>query len=398
MFDRRGFLERAAQWPLLSLFVPGARAAAPARDFFAELGVKPFINGAGTYTALTASLMPEPVLDAIRYASRHYVQLNALQDAVGARIASLLGAEAAMVTSGCAGALFVGTAGCVTGADPVKVQRIPHIEGMKDEVLVQKSHRFAYDHSVRAVGVRLIEIETAEEAERAAGPRTAMMLYFNDATSRGQLKHEDWVRLGRKLAIPTLIDAAADVPPVGNLTLYNKLGFDLVAFSGGKGLMGPQSAGILMGRRDLIAAARLNTSPNSDTIGRGMKVNKEEILGMLVALELYLARDHAADWKEWERRCDVIARAACRVKSVESSVHVPEVANHVPHLELRWDPAKIRLTPPEAKKLLAEGTPGIEACPMTNKEKLVFGVWMMQPGDAEKVAARVEQILRQHAV
>lgn len=395
---RRSFLERLAQLPVISGILPARASAKPAsRDYFKELGLTPFINAAGTYTTLTSSLMPPQVMEAIQYASRHYVHLPKLQDAVGARIAELLGAEAAMVTSGCAGALFCGTAGCVTGADRDKVLRIPHLEGMKNEVLVQKSHRFAYDHSVRGVGVRLVEIETAAEAERASGAKTAMMLYFNDATPRGQLQHEEWVRLGKKLNVPTLIDAAADVPPVENLTKYNKLGFDLVAFSGGKGLMGPQSAGILMGRRDLIEAARLNTSPNSDTIARGMKVNKEEMLGMLVALELYLKRDHAADWKEWERRCEVIAAAARKTRTVETAIHVPGVANHVPHLELRWDAAAIRLTPPEARKLLAEGTPAIEACPLTNKEKLVFGVWMMQPGDAEAVARRLAALFKQHA-
>lgn len=395
MFPRRSFLEKLAEVPLLSAVLPFSAAAKPAaRDYFKELGVRTFINAAGTYTALTSSLMPAEVMAAINYASRHYVSLTELQDAVGARIAELCGAEAAMVTSGCAGALFCGTAGCITGSDKDKILSIPHIEGMKDEVIVQKTHRFAYDHSVRGTGARLVEIETEAELLKAAGPKTAMMLFFNDASGRGQLKHEDWVRLGKQIGVPTLIDAAADVPPVENLNKYNKLGFDLVAFSGGKGIMGPQSAGILMGRKDLIAAARLNTSPNSDTIARGMKVNKEEMLGMLVALELYLKRDHAADWKEWERRCDVITKAVRKIAGVETNVHIPDVANHVPHLEIRWDPEKVKIAPQEVKSRLAQGSPSIEACPLTNRERLVFGVWMMQPGDAEIVGRRVAELLR----
>ncbi|MDZ7639538.1 MAG: hypothetical protein U5J83_14985 [Bryobacterales bacterium] len=202
-----------------------------------------------------------------------------------------------------------------------------------------------------------------------------------------------WVRLGKAYGISTFNDCAADVPPVENLTKYLRMGFDLVTFSGGKGLMGPQSAGLLLGRKDLIEAARLNTSPFSDSLSRGMKVNKEEMLAMMVAVEHYLKRDHGADLREWNRRCDVIAAAAKQVKSVTSEVIVPPIANHVPHLVLRWDASAVRLTPPEAMKLLAEGEPAIEACPLTDGERLVFGVWMMQPGDAEIVAKRVREIL-----
>jgi L-seryl-tRNA(Ser) seleniumtransferase len=369
----------------------------PRRDPFHALAVRPFINAAGTYTALTASLMPPEVTEAMLDASRHYVHLTKLQDAVGARIAALTGAEAAMVTSGAAGALTVGTAACMTGTDQAKILRLPDVTGMKSEILVQKTHRYGYDHAVRATGARMVEIETADELERAAGPRTAMMLFFNDAGPRGRISDAEWVRLGKRHNVPTFNDAAADVPPVDNLSKYLKMGFDLVTFSGGKGLMGPQSAGLLLGRQDLIAAARLNTSPFSDTLARGMKVNKEEMVGMLVALELYLKRDHAADWREWERRSEVIARAAKRVRTVASEVHVPEIANHVPHLKIGWDQTVVRISPPQVKQALADGDPSIEACPMTNRNELVLGVWMMQPGDAETVARRLEQVLREAA-
>jgi D-glucosaminate-6-phosphate ammonia-lyase len=398
MWNRRAFLTRLGHIPLVSgllpAFVEPASARGRARDFFKELGIRPFINAAGTYTRLTASLMPPEVTAAIAWSARQYVDLVSLQAAVGQRIAAMLGVEAAMVTSGAAGALTVGTAACITGTDSEKIGRIPDLARLKNEVLVQKSHRYGYDHAVRACGARMVEIETVADLERAASEKTAMMLFFNDAEPRGQIKTEEWVRLGKKLGIPTFNDAAADVPPVENLSRYTKMGFDLVTFSGGKGIMGPQSAGLLLGRKDLITAACLNTSPYSDSVARGMKVNKEEMIGMMVALELYLARNHTADLREWERRAAVIAETAKKVKSVQSEVFVPPIANHVPHLRLSWDPSVVHITPPDVKKQLQEGEPSIEACPLTSKEALVFGVWMMQPGDAEIVARRVFQILK----
>ncbi len=396
MWNRRSFLACLGQAPLLSSVVPAGAWAARGgkRDFFKELGIRPFINAAGTYTMLTASLMPREVVDAIGWASTQYVRLNALQDAVGARIAGLLSVEAAMVTSGAAGALTVGTAACITGTDQKKILQLPDTSALKSEVIIQKSHRYGYDHAVRACGVRMVEIETVEDLERSAGEKTAMMLFFNDADPRGQIHVEQWAQLGKKHGIPTFNDAAADVPPPENLTKYIRMGFDLVTFSGGKGLLGPQSAGLLLGRKDLIEAAKLNTSPFSDTIARGMKVNKEEILGMLVALELYLKRDPAADQREWERRANLIAEAAKTIPSVKSEVFVPPIANHVPHLRLMWDQTAVRVSPPDVQKKLAAGEPSIEVCPLTSKEALVIGVWMMQPGDAEIVARRVRQELR----
>lgn len=390
MAKRRTFLQSVAGLPALGAL--GAQTAT--RDYFSELGLRPFINAAGTYTVLTASLMPPEVMAAMDYASRRFVHLVKLQDAVGARIASLLGAEAAMVTSGAAGAMTVGTAGILTGTDQEKIRRLPDLTGMKSEVLIQKSHRFAYDHAVRACGVRMVEVETEEELERAAGPQTAMMLFFNDALHRGKIDAEGWVRLGRKLKIPTFNDAAADTPPAARLSEYNRMGFDLVTFSGGKGIRGPQSAGILMGRKHLIEAARLNTSPYSDTIARGMKVNKEEMLGMLVALELYLRRDHAADRQAWDFQVELITQAVREFESVTWEVDVPPVANHTPHLKLRWDRTRLNISPVEVRRQLLEGDPSIEVTPSTNEKELVLTVWMLQPGEAEVVARRIAEILK----
>jgi L-seryl-tRNA(Ser) seleniumtransferase len=337
--------------------------------------------------------MPKEVVDAIAYASRQYVTIPELQDKVGARLAQMVGSDAAMVTSGAAGALTVGTAACITGKDPEAIRRIPDLTGLKSEVIVQKSHRYGYDHAVRTCGVKLIEVETAEELGRAVSDRTAMMLYFNANEALGKIGPEEFVALGKKHGLPTFNDAAADVPPVSNLSKYVKMGFDLVTFSGGKGIRGPQSAGLLFGRKDLIEAARLNTSPYSDSLARGQKVNKEEMLGMLVALELYMNRDHEADWREWEKRVKIVADSVSGLPTVTTETWVPELANQVPHLRIQWDQTEIKLTPPEVMTRLREGTPSIEACPATDKKSLVIGVWMMQPGDAQVVGRRLRSVL-----
>src|SRR4029077_11938742 len=197
--------------------------------------------------------------------------------------------------------------------------------------------RFGYDHAVRNCGVRLVEVESVADLERAINDKTAMMLFYNNNNREGQIQDEAFVQLGKKHNVPTLIDAAADVPPVDNLWRYTKMGFDLAGFSGGKGLRGPQSAGLLLGRKDLIAAAKLNTSPNADTLCRTNKVNKEEIIGMLVALEVYLKQDHAAVWEEWEGRCRRISGALAAFEDVQTEVFVPPVANAVPHLRVSWN-------------------------------------------------------------
>jgi L-seryl-tRNA(Ser) seleniumtransferase len=403
MSTRRNFLQALSSVPFIgSLFSTRSLAAAAkagGRDYFKELGVRPFINGAGTYTVLTASLMHPEVVEAINYASKTFVPLNDLHDAVGKRIAELIGCEAAMVTSGAAAALTVGTAACVAGKKQEWIRRLPDLAGtsMKSEVIIQKSHRYGYDHAVRNCGIKMIEVETAAELERAVNEKTAMMLFFNDNDSKGQIKIAEFVALGKKHNIPTFNDAAADVPPTEHLSKYTKMGFDLVTFSGGKGLRGPQSAGLLLGRKDLIEAARLNCSPNSDSIGRGMKVNKEEMLGMLVAVEQYLKRDAAAEWKEWERRAKVITDVFANHKAAKAEVYVPEIANHVPHVRITWEKAALALLADDVRKQLREGKPSIELVPGSSqatapKQEIAVGVWQMQPGETEIVARRLREV------
>ena len=396
MPDRRAFLQRVASLPVLGGLMP-ALAAPPrpaGRDYLAELGVRTFINAAGTFTAMSASLMPPEVTEAWRAASRHYVNISELQDKVGARIASLVGAEAAMVSSGAAGALTVGTAGCITGLDQNAIHQLPDVTGLKSEVIIQKAHRFGYEHAIRATGAKFVEVETAEDVDRAVNSQTAMMMFLNYADPAGKIKAAEWVELGKKHNVPTFIDCAADVPPASNLSKYVKLGFDLVTFSGGKGLRGPQSAGLLLGRKERIAAARANTSPNGDTMSRGMKVNKEEIIGMLAAGELYLKKDHEAEWKDWERRVQTIVASVRDLPSIQTETFVPEIANKVPHLKIWWDPSKLKLTPPEVQTRMREGRPSIEVNPMTTEKELVIGVWMLEPGEAEIVGKRLRAVLK----
>jgi D-glucosaminate-6-phosphate ammonia-lyase len=399
MLSRRTFFERLSTLPLVGGFLGGtahsAEAAVPvARDYFKELGVRPFINAAGTFTDMTASLMPPEVMNAINYASKNFVYLNELHDKVGARIAELVKAEAAMVSSGAASAMTLGMAGVLTGGDQQKIVDLPNLTGMKSEVIMQKSHRFGYDHAVRNCGVKIVEVETPAELEAAITPQTAMMLFYNNNNPVGMIRDEEFVRLARKHQIVTMNDCAADVPPVENLWKFTAMGFDLVVFSGGKGIRGPQSAGLLLGRKELVAAARANAAPNGNAIGRGMKVNKEELLGMLAAIERFVKLDHAALDREYNRRANVILKSLTGLEGVTASITVPEVANHVPHVQVKLDPAVTGITGQEISKTLREGTPSIGVRP---GDELLIGVWMMKPGEEIVVARRLKEVILKKA-
>ena len=392
MPNRRHFLQGLSAVPLLGNVAKSAPTMVK-RDYFAELGVRPFINAAGTYTTLTASLMAPEVMQAIDYCSKQYVHLIELHDRVGERIASLIGCEAAMVSAGAASALTLGTAACMTGANEDLIRRLPDTTGLKTEVIIQKSHRYGYDHAVRNCGTHFVEVETREQLENAVNGNTVMMLFFNAATPPAPIKAEEFAQLGKKHGVPTFNDAAADVPPVSHLSAYLKMGFDLVTFSGGKGIRGPQSAGLLLGRKDLIQAARLNASPNSDAIGRGMKVNKEELVGMMAAVEAYIKKDHEAEWRDWEGRVKTIADSVGPVNSVKAEPFVPEISNSVPHLRITWDESQLKITAAEATKKLLDGNPSIELRPGAPKG-IEVAVWMMQPGEAQIVARRIREVLK----
>ncbi len=361
------------------------------RNFFKELGLRTFINAAGTYTSMTGSLMPKEVTDAIDYAATEYVEIDELQDKVGERIAQLLECEYATVSSGAFGAMSIGMGGAICGMDIEKVSQLPDTKGLKNEVIVQEGHNIGYTQALTNAGAKLVWVKTANEVEKAINKNTALLWFLNANTDLGEIKHEEFVALAQKHGVPTFIDCAADVPPVDNLFKFTKMGFDLVAFSGGKGLRGPQSAGLLLGKRELIEAARLHCPPRSTTIARGMKVNKEEVLGMLVALELYLAKDHEKEWKLWEDQIQLIHDSAASVRGVEPEIHVPPYANHVPSLKIRWDEKLVKITKDEMRQQLRNGHPSIET--VGDKDMVGITTWMMEPGQEREVARRVKEVL-----
>lgn len=369
----------------------GAVETTASRNFFKELGIRTFINAAGTYTSMTGSLMSDNVLSAITFGATEYVDLDELQDKVGERLAELLECEYATVTSGAFGAMSIGTAGVLAGMDEKVVAQLPDTTGLKNEVILQESHNIGYSKALTNVGAKLVWVKTADELEKAISKKTAMLWFLNANTEEGEIKREEFVALGKKHGIPTFIDCAADVPPVENLFKFTKMGFDLVAFSGGKGIRGPQSAGLLLGKRKYIEAARLHTPPRGTTIGRGMKVNKEEVLGMLAAIETYLQRDHDAEWKLWESQIKLISDSALSVNGVKTEIHVPPHANHVPSLRIQWDEKMVKITAEEARKKLKDGHPSIAT--VGNKDTIGITTWMMVPGQERIVAQRVKEVL-----
>lgn len=364
------------------------------RNLVKELGIRTFINAAGTYTTMTASLMPDEVMEAINASSKEFVMYDDVQDKCGEKIAEICHSEAAMVTAGCWSALVLGTAGVLTGMDLEKVAALPNTDNFeKNEVIVQKGHNHDYIHALSNTGIRPVEVETLEDLERAVNSKTALMYFLNESTPHGKILHKEWLEVANKNNIPTIIDIAADIPPVENLWKYNDMGFSLVCISGGKALRGPQSAGLLLGKKDLIAAARLSAPPRGGNIGRGMKVNKEEILGMYAALDRYVNIDHDKEWKTWESQVAVIESAAKKVKGVTTQVTVPEIANHTPKLSISWDQSQIKLTRKQMQENLRNGNPSIET--MGDGDNTInITVFMLKPGEEKIVASRVSEELK----
>ncbi len=376
---------------------PGAPAAAPPSqpDVYEALGVRHVINATGTVTVLGGSLMPPEVVAAWAGAARHFVNLFDLQDKVGQRIAKLVGVEAALVTTGAAGAMQLATAAAVTRGDARLIKRLPDTAGMRNEVVLQKAHHSCYDNQLTAVGARLVEVETAADVRRSVGERTALLFFMNVAEAEGRIKRAEWVELALRYKVPSLLDAAADVPPVGHLSEYNRSGFDLVAFSGGKALRGPNDTGLLLGRKELIEAAKRNTNPHCGTVGRALKVGKEDMVALLAAVERYVRTDHQAEWREWERRLGVIEEALKGVPTLRCERVVPPIANHVPHLLLTWDEKRSKLTPARLSRELAAGDPPIQLGRVagTGDKGALVSVFTLQEGEERIVADRLKAIL-----
>ncbi len=405
MLNRRELIQRLSTFPVVggllgSLSVTSALASAtpkrepPKRDLFKEFGVRTFINAAGTLTYMTGSLMHDEVLEAINNSSKEFCMMDELQDKVGEKIAKMVHSEAAVVTSGAFSGMTLGLAGILTGMDEKKVRELPHLEytGMKSEVICQASHDIVYNHALTNTGCKIVRVETVEDLAKAVNERTALMHFLHIESDKGKIQHEEWVALGKKYGVPTSIDIAADVPPVSNLWKFNDMGFDFVVVSGGKAIRGPQSAGLLMGKKHIIAAARLSMPPRGFNIGRGMKINKEEILGMYVALEKYINHDHDKEWKEWEDKLALIDNAVKSVQGVSTEVHVPPLGNHTPTLRITWDNTKVKVSDKQLREALRNGNPSIELGG-GRANSVSVTVFMLKPGQEKIVASRLKEEL-----
>jgi uncharacterized pyridoxal phosphate-dependent enzyme len=366
---------------------------------YEELGVTTVINCEGTMTMLGGSL-PHPEVEAVMaMAGRHFVRIPDLEVAAGNRIAEMLKLPegyTALVTSGAAAAIESGLAGILTGGNEAFIRQLPDLTGMKSEVIIQKSHRNPFDHQLRSTGIKLVEIETVEELRASVSERTAMMHFTNFANAEGKIKVDEWARLAKELHIPCMNDAAADTPPVSHLWDYAVMGYDLITFSGGKAMRGPQCAGLLIGRKEMIANALLNNSPHEDTIGRSQKVGKEEILGMVKAVEVFLAEDHEALAKEWQGSLERVSQELTKVPGVSTSFFTPDIANHVPHMRITWDTSRISLAPDQVAKLMRASKPAIVISSGEGQPGLSMNSFMLQPGEDKIVADTLSRILREH--
>jgi uncharacterized pyridoxal phosphate-dependent enzyme len=410
---RRAFVKWAAAFPLLAqvglqeaLGTGWAEVARNSSDnIYTRLGVKPLINGRGPWTYLSASLELPEVRTAQVEASQHFVNIFDLQRAVGRRLAELTGAESGMITSGAAGAMAVATAGCIAGTDPDKIWQLPNTDGLKNEV-VMVGGRSVFDSAIRLAGGKLVLAESAEQIPNAITSNT-VMVYTN--SSPEQLAKE--IAIAKAHHVPIFMDAADGFPPVDKLQLFAKMGCDLYTFSGGKGLCGPQSSGLLLGRKDLIEAALANTSPWEGAVCRPMKVGKEEIMGCLAAVETWLKMDMPRLNQEWGTRVQRIATLVGTVPGVETKVLTPE-ENQCPTLSISWDQKAWRYSTADCAKQLLEGTPSIAVLTEDNPsdvlsqkpsaataprtdDKLQIVSMTLRPGEEIIVGKRLKQLLAQ---
>jgi D-glucosaminate-6-phosphate ammonia-lyase len=394
-------------WPML-LGTSAAKGAAtgplaPGPEIYQSIGVEPVINCRGTFTIIGASVETPETRAAMEYAARYFVQYDELAEGVGRRLAELTGAEWGMVSAGCAAGLKHVTAACVAGGNPEKLIRIPDLAGFdKTEVVIPRSSRSVYDHAVRNIGVKIIVVDTAEELADALSPRTAMVyLTAGGPSVSGPLSLENVASLAKPRDIPVLVDAAAENLTIPNVHLQR--GATVVAYSGGKAIRGPQCSGLLLGRKDVLMSAWQASSPHHGP-GRDNKVGREEMLGLLAAVEAWVKRDHDAEWKQWLSYLDTISRRVSTIDGIETSVREPAgLSNHSPTLVVSWDSAKLHVIGEEVAEELARTKPRIalgggsfgqhRGEPDNGKTSLSITAWMMQPGDDKVVADRIYEVL-----
>lgn len=373
---------------------------------YEDLGVKRLINGWGSVTILGGSVMPEPVLQAMLDAARSYVTLRDLQDRAGARIAELVGVDAALISSGAAGGIALAAAACITGKDKERISALPHTDGLKNEIVVARSGRPNYMYqAAEHVGGNLIEVGSADRLEpedfaAAIGPRTGAVLLIAATLDRQRASSPgvtatigNVAALAKQANVPVIVDAAAELPPKANFRVFLDMGADLAIFSGGKALRGPQASGLVVGRRDLIEAAALNNNPYS-AIGRPMKVGKEEIAGLVQAVELYVQRDEKAELRTWEARSRHIAEALVEVRGVRTEVVTSGLYSRppiVPVCLVHVDAVASGRSKGELAKRLMEGEPGIGVGQFEGG--LVVNPMMLADGEEAIVARQLRAVL-----
>jgi L-seryl-tRNA(Ser) seleniumtransferase len=366
----------------------------PIPGVYQKLGVHPVIHGAGTTTRYGGSLMRPETIAAMREASQAFVNIDELNDAAGAAIARMLGAEAAFVTGGAAAGLVLQAAACMTGDDLANIARLPDTRGMKHEFVIQRAHRFMYDQAFRVAGGVLVEIgigrRTAPyELESVINEKTAGVVYLVSP-------FEDVCEIAHRHGVPVVVDAASMLPPRENLFKYVRMGADLVNFSGGKGIRGPQSTGILAGRKDLIRAAALNSSPNQG-VGRAAKTSKEEIVGLGTALELFLAEDEEAEMNRYREVCTSIVEAVRDISGIHAVVEQDGVNRVLPHAVLYFEPSWEGPSGHTIQVALAQGEPHIYVQQGPHQggyfDEIAIDPINLQPGDEEIIATRLREEL-----
>lgn len=379
---------------------PGTIPGESKKSIYDSLGVRSVINGRGTVTIIGASRILPEVETAMRAATREYVQLDDLMEGVGKRLAKLTGAEWGIVSTGATGAMTVATAGIVTGGDPDKLWQLPNLEGMKDEVIIPSYSWTAYETAARSVGVKMIEVSSIEQMKAAMNDKTAMVLVLAGSHSEhGPLSTSAISSLAKPRGIPILVDAAAEGLPVPNPHLTQ--GADLVAYSGGKYLRGPQCAGLLLGRKDLVKAAWITSAPHHG-FGRGYKVGREEIMGMLTAVEMWMKRDHDAESKKWTSWLEYIASKLKNIKGVTTEIQQPRGrSNPSPDLKVRWDNSIIPLSGYDAENLLWDDSPRVAVSgagsflpfPPNMQPYIVINSSQLEAGEEKIIAERVFKVL-----
>ena len=403
LFRSGGLFTAAMSVPVTAHSSTGDRASmkssasVESARLYESIGVRPVINARGTFTIITGSQTLPEVKQAMDVASRSYVQMDELMEGVSKRLAELTGAPWGIVTDGCCAALTNCTAACIAGTNPERMQRLPDVTGLKSEVIIPEYSRNVYDHAIRMLGVKIIEVKDPSELEPAFNERTAMVYILAGPGDDGPLGTHVISDVARRHNVPVLVDAAAEILTFPNVHLQR--GATAVAYSGGKCIRGPQAAGLLFGERNLLEAAWANSAPHH-AFGRSLKVGKEEIMGMLAAVEAWKTRNHDAEWQQWEARLDLISTAVKKVNGVTTSVHNPEgLSNHTPSLRVQWDANQLGITGEEVSKTLLDTEPRIVLGGASGKrpDKMASSVsivpYMMMPGDDEVVAHRLYAVL-----